>query len=259
MLDIDFTTVIFQIINFLILVVVLYFLLFKKIVKRAERRKLELDEMRRSTINNQDESARLKLELETAIENIDQKIEEAFNKAKNELEEIRNKVLEELQLEANEIFNQSHETIRHSQQQTLEEYQTHIIKSSLTISKEMLKKAVPEETHDALIKQINERILELGRTDIAQIETVRKSLSDREPILYIQTAKPLNKEQKTGLIRTFSALADRNIKLEIKQDEDLISGVQIRLGDYIIDNSLSGKLDEIGESTLEEWQRITTG
>ena len=256
MLDIDFTTVIFQIINFLILVVILYFLLFKKIVRRAELRRLELDEMRKNTIQNLEESEKLKTELQKAILDIDQRIEDAFDKAKNDLEETRNKVMDELKEEADQVLKRNHESVRLSQQQSFEEYHSEIIQSALSISKEMLKKIIPAETHDALIKQISERVLELGRKDVAQIETVRKSLTDREPILFIQTAKALNKDHQASLIRTFSALADRNVKLDIKLEEDLISGIRIRLGDYIIDNSLSSKLDEIGESASDEWQKI---
>lgn len=256
MLDIDLTTIIFQIVNFLILVVILYFLLFKKIIKRAEVRKSELDEMRLSTIKNQEESAHLKMELETALQDINQKIEDAFDKAKNDLEDIRLKVIDELREEAQNILYQSRESVALSQQQSIEEFHQEIIHSAISISKEMLRKTIPSEVHDVLIKQINERVMEMGRTDIAQIETVRKSLADREPILNILTAKPLSKDHQTSIIRTFSALADRNVKIDIKLQEELISGVQIRLGDYVIDNSISSKLDEIAESSSDDWQKI---
>ncbi len=258
MLDIDITTIIFQTINFLILVVVLYYLLFKKIIQRAEVRKRELEKIRNDMMNDLKEAERLKIDLELEINNIDTRIEEAFDQAKGKLEEIRNKVLDDVKEEAEQIFKQSRESVRMSQEQSIEDLHAEIIQSALTLSKNLLQKITTDEMHNLFIKEINDRVLELGRKEMSRIETIRKSLTDREPILFIQTARPLQKDQQAGIIRTFSALADRNVKLDIKQNDELICGLRIRLGDYIIDNSLLSKLEEIGESTASDWNNISS-
>ena len=259
MLELDFTTVIFQIINFLVMVVVLYYLLFRKIIQRAEVRKQELEKIRIDMLDDLKEAERLKMDLEMEIRNIDNRIEEAFDKAKNELEEIRNKVLDEVIEESNQILKQSRESVRLSQEQMFEDFRAEILATSMILSKNLLKKISTDEMHNFLIKEIDKRVLEMGRKEMSRIETIRKSLTDREPILFIQTAKPLLKEQQAGIIRTFSALADRNVKLDIKQDENLVCGIRIRLGDYIIDNTLSSKIEEIGEEAAREWEKNRSG
>ena len=250
MLDIDITTIIFQIINFLVLVVVLYYLLFRKIIQRAEIRKQEMEKIRKNMIDDLQNAERLKMDLELEIQNIDARIEEAFDKAKSDLEEIRNKVLDEVKGEAEQILRQSRESARMAQEQSMEDLQSKIVQSAVSMAENLLQKVASDEMHNQLIKEINDRVLELGRREMARIETIRKSLTDREPILFIETAKPLLKEQQAGIIRTFSALADRNVKLEIKHDENMICGIRIRLGDYIIDNSFQSKLEEMSESAL---------
>jgi F0F1-type ATP synthase membrane subunit b/b' len=259
MLDIDITTVIFQIINFLVLVVVLYYLLFRKIIQRAEVRKQELEKIRSDMLDDLKEAERLKMDLELEIGNIDTRIEEAFDKAKNELEEIRNKVLDEVKEESDQILKQSRESVRMSREQSIEDFRSDIITNSINLSRNLLKKISTDEMHNLFIKDINERVLEMGKKEMSRIETIRKSLKDREPILFIQTAKPLSKEQQAGIIRTFSALADQNVKLDIKQDQNLICGIRIRLSDYIIDNTLSSKIEEIGDEAAREWEKISSG
>ena len=85
-----------------------------------------------------------------------------------------------------------------------------------------------------------------------RVDTIRKSLGDREPVLEVHTAKPLSQEEKAKLMRTFSALADKNVKLELNIDPDLVAGLRVRLGDFIVDNSLATKLNEISENTTRQ-------
>lgn len=252
MLEIDFTTIIFQVINFLALVIALYFLLFRKIIHRAKVRKQELEMIQKSTMDDLQNAEKLKMDLELEIQNIDARIEESFDKAKSDLEEIRNKVLNDAKEQAEQILRQSFESLRMTQEQSKEDFRSEIVESAILISKNLLKKISSEELHTFLIKEINDRILDLGRKEMSRVAVIRESLSEREPILFIETAMPLHKDHQAGIIRNFSALADRNVKLDIKQVENLICGVRIRLGDYIFDNSLLSKLEEIGNSTIKE-------
>jgi len=252
MLDIDFTTVVFQIINFLVLVVILYFLLFKRIIQRAESRKAELDEMRQATLSNFKQSEDLRSELETSKEEFIKNLDKYISKAKSEIEVARYQVIGELKAEAEQIYRQSLEDTRLSQKHSIEGFQSGITEIALTISKRLLSASAPIELHENMINQITERVWELGKGEMRQVETIRRSLKDREPILSVITAKPLTKDQQGNIIRTFSALADKNIKLEIKLDENLISGLHVRLGDYIVENSLHAKLEEIKGSVLDD-------
>jgi len=252
MLEIDITTIIFQIINFLVLVAALYFLLFRNIINRAESRKQEMEKIRREILNDLKNAERMKNDMELEIQNIDARIEEAFNKAKNDLEEIRNQVLNETREQAEQTLKQSHESYRLAKEQSIEDLQDEIIKTSLNLSKTLLQKVSSEEMHEFLVKEINDRVLEFGRKEMSRVQTIRTSLTDREPVLFIETPKPLDKNMQASIIRNFSALADRNVRLDISQDASLICGVRVRLGDYIIDNSLKSKLNEMDELTISE-------
>ena len=256
MLDIDLTTVIFQVANFLILVVLLYFLLFKKILKRAENRKEELNQIRLTAEENLVESENMRSELENAINNFNINLEERISSAKSELEVTRQQMISEVKAEAEQIFLQTQDDVNLAQKQSLENFHLRIIEVALELSKKLLAGSTTVEIHENLIKQIIESVWEKGKKEMRQVETIRKSLANREPTLFVTTAQPINKELQGNIVRTFSALADKNINLEINQDVSLISGARIRLGDYIVENSLASKIAEIKDSVSEELKTL---
>jgi len=252
MLELDPVTILFQIINFAILAAVLYFLLFKKMIKKAEVRNQEAEAIRQETLENLEESKRLRTEADYYLNNIHQKIDEYIEKAKIEIEKNRSEVLEATKLEAEEIYKQRKEDTIRTQKRTIEKFQKEILNTIMTVSQQTLQLTTPEEIHHLLIKQMNERVWDLGKNEMRRVDTIRKSMADREPVLEIKAAKPLNQEEKAQIIRTFSALADRNVKLDLKIDESLVSGVRVRLGDFIVDNSFSSKLQEISDNTMQQ-------
>jgi F-type H+-transporting ATPase subunit b len=252
MLEIDLVTILFQIINFVVLAAALYFLLFKRMIKKANQRKQEAEVVRQESLQNLEESRKLRIEAEDYLSNISQKVDEHIEKAKLEIEQHREQVLQLTKEEADEIYKQRKEDTIRTQKRTVEKFRKEILDTIVEVSQQTLQLTTPDEIHHLLIKQMNERVWDLGKSEMRRVETIRKSLSDREPILEIRTAKPLTREEKAQVIRTFSALADKNVKLELDTDPDLVAGLRVRLGDFIVDNSLAAKLNEISENTLQQ-------
>ena len=74
--------------------------------------------------------------------------------------------------------------------------------------------------------------------------------------MYVTTAYELTPDQQRMLVRTFSALANRNVSVEIEIDPSLVMGARIRIGDMIVENSVASRLsdlrDEVREK-LDDW------
>jgi F0F1-type ATP synthase delta subunit len=88
-----------------------------------------------------------------------------------------------------------------------------------------------------------------------QVRTIRDSLAERTPTVHVTSAKELTPEQQRALVRTFSALADSNVNMQIEVDPNLISGIRVRIVDLIIENTLDMELDALRDEvvkTLEE-------
>lgn len=252
MLNINLTTILFQAINFIVLVIILYFLLFKKLLIKAHQRKENLKRIEQAAINNFKESEKEKLILQEQQENVQSQIDERIAQAKSELEASHNQTIEAIKAEAGKIIKQALESAESEQKRSIEKFNDELTTAVIEIVKQILYKYSPKVIHNSLVQQTNERIWELGKKEMGRVETIRRSLKDREPVLSVETAFPLSKEQQANIVRTFSALADKNIKLDTILQKELGSGVRIRLGDFIINNSFDALLDEIKkEASIE--------
>jgi F-type H+-transporting ATPase subunit b len=251
MLDIDLTTILAEIINFLVTAVALYFLLFKPTIKRIEERSQEKEQMLLNAKEKEKEAEEKLTRIEDRLANIDKEIEarleEAYQKAQAESEAL----LQETQKEAEKIIKDAEKEAEKRQRLEMEELEQELVQTILNISSQVLSKTTPEKTHEMLIEELNKEIWDMGKSDMPQVRTIRDSLAERRPTVNVVSAKELTPEQQRSLVRTFSALADRNVNMEIEINPELIAGIRIRMGDLVVENNLATELAELRSEVIE--------
>jgi F-type H+-transporting ATPase subunit b len=117
----------------------------------------------------------------------------------------------------------------------------------------------PEQVHHSLVEQLTDRIWEMGRKEMEQVETLRRSLGDRPSTVYITSARDLSKEEQRELVRTFSAVADRNMSVDLEVDPALAAGLRVRIGDMVVDNSLAKQVSELHGQIAEALEDVARG
>ena len=129
------------------------------------------------------------------------------------------------------------------------------IRTTLLIAMALLESTAIYVLLVVLVEELNERVWEMGRGEMRQVEMLRRSLGERRPTVHVTAARPLSKEQQRDLVQTFGALADRTVSVKLEIDSALAAGVRVRLGDMIVENSVAQQLedlrDEIGEALRE--------
>lgn len=83
--------------------------------------------------------------------------------------------------------------------------------------------------------------MNLGRL-IAEKNNVAKA--------HVRTARPLPAEAQQKLKDKLKAFAGKNIELDIKEDPEILGGVIVRLGDWVLDSSLRGQLKQLKENII---------
>jgi len=245
MLDIDLVTILAETLNFLVIVVVLYFLLFKPTMKRIEKRAKEKNALLQQAEENEKQAEEKLTTIEERLSNIDSEIEERLQEAYQKAQEESESLLEETGREAERILKEAENEAAKRQKQEIDQLQDELVDTILDICGEVLKKTTPDAVHDNHIDDLNSEIWELGKNDMRQVRAIRDSLAEREPTVFITSAKELTPEQQRALIRTFSALADSNVNMEIEINPDLIAGIRVRMGDLVVDNTLAIELAEL--------------
>ena len=251
MLQIDIPTIVFEIINYLVLSVLLYFLLFRRVMERVRQR---AEEKRRimAEIREERESAReIRNELESRLERLHEEVDEILSDAQEKMEEERKKILQSAREEAERILETARSEAEQLQRRTMEEHQDQLLDVIMEVCADILRQITPDECNDRLFQDINNRIWELGKKEMDLVDVIRRSFGERSPTINVETAKKLSTEQKRKLAKTLSALIDRDVDLELTIDPQLALGMRIRLGDLVINNSIASELDQMRESISE--------
>jgi F-type H+-transporting ATPase subunit b len=251
MLSPDLTTVVFQIINFLVLAGLLYLLFFKPVMRKVRTRMAEKERLTAQLLEDQAEAARLRAQAEQRLSDLDDESARIISEAHEQAEMERVAVLRQAQEEVEHLLVEAQMDAYRIREQTLDEFHDQLLDTILEISGRAIERVAPSELHDAMVRQLNERIRGLGSREISRVEAFRRSLGGRTPTVTITSARPLSPELQGLLVRTFSALADRTPRLELRTDPALALGLHVRVGDMRVDNSIAGHLEGVRASVSQ--------
>ena len=65
---------------------------------------------------------------------------------------------------------------------------------------------------------------------------------------HVRTAKPLSPDELKTLAAKLKNFSGKEIELDVKEDPELIGGIAVKIGDWVLDSSLRGQLRRMKES-----------
>lgn len=244
-------TVLFEILNFLVLAWLLNRFVFKPTMLRIKQRAAEKAELVRQMEEEREAIRTLRVELSERLAGIDGEAHEVMARARDDSEAERLVALQEAQAEVERLLAEGHADAYRVRQQALGEFEEELVHTVLHIAGAVSAQLANDEMQTRFVKQLTDRVWEMGRSEMTRVENFRRSLGERTPTAYVRTARPLVPESQALLARTFSALADRNVNLDIKVDPALAVGLQLRLGDIMLDASVAGELESLRAGVRE--------
>ena len=251
MLDLDISTILWQIFNFLIFAGLLYYFLFRPMSARIKAVAAEKEQLQQELLADREAAAALRMELDARMESTEEEAARIIEAAKDQAELDRVALMQEVQAEVEHILTEAQVGAYRLRRQSVNEFHEDLLNAVLDVSALTIGRVSPEPLQDALLKQLNDSVWELGRTDMQRVELLRRSLGARTPVVIARAAKPLTAEQQGQLVRTFTALADRNITLDLAVEPALGLGMSVRIGDLVLDNTIAGKLSVLQEDVME--------
>ena len=256
MLDLDLSTIIWEILNFLVLTVVLYFLVFKPMTRRAEERAIEKAALK-AALQRDQMDAQLRLEeLDERLLNLDEEIEKITDQAYLNSQIQQKGLLEATRVEAESIMMEAVGEARKEQEVDIKRLQNNLVETVIKISNETLREITPAQVHDQLIEEMTRNIWNMGRTDMRMVQNIRESLETRIPTVEIEVPRELTNEQQMKLINTFNALADKEVELEVSIRPELVSGIRARVGDIVLDNTIHAHLESLRNEISEKLETL---
>lgn len=251
MLELDVFTILWQIFNFLVFAGLLYHFLFRPVSARIRAVAAEKEQLQLELLADREAAAALRVELETRMEGTEEEAARMIEEAKNRAELDRVALMQEVQAEVEHILTEAQVDAYRLKRQSVDEFHEDLLRAVLDVSALAVGRVASESLQEALLKQLNDSVWELGRADMQRVELLRRSLGARTPVVIARVARSLTAEQQGQLVRTFTALADRNITLDLKVEPALGLGMRVRIGDLMLDNTIAGKLDVLHEEVMD--------
>ena len=84
--------------------------------------------------------------------------------------------------------------------------------------------------------------------DIAALFEIQRREAENTVQAQLVTAYPASEPQKDAVIAALKKRLERDIELQCSTDSSLLGGAIIRAGDLVIDGSVRGKLDRLGNA-----------
>lgn len=256
MLDLDLSTIIWEILNFLALTVILYFLVFKPMARRAEERAIEKAALKAALQRDQMDAQQRLEELDKRLINLDEEIERITDQAYLNSQIQQKDLLEATHQEAEFIMMEAVAEARKEQEVDIKRLQSNLVETVIKISNDTLRAVTPDQVHEQLIEEMTRNIWNMGRTDMRMVQNIRESLEERIPTVELEVPRNLTTEQQMKLINTFNALTDKEVELEVKVRPELVSGIRARVGDIVLDNTVNAHLESLRDEISQKLETL---
>ena len=227
--------VLIQVTTFVLIILFLRWLLYSH-VSRALRRLKQLNQENLEKENAlKEELERAKRDAEREVKEGQRKAEEIRRQAREEAEKDREEIVSHARKEAKRLINEAtRECQRKETELTLETQE-----KSVYLATDMIKNIFTEKGQENLqVQLIDELIGEIERLERGKVKAEGKKAE-------VVCAYPLEKAQKKKLIDILSSKLNRPIAVTENVDQEIVAGLIIRLGGFVIDGSIKNKLKKI--------------
>ncbi|MBS1250025.1 MAG: ATP synthase subunit delta [Chloroflexi bacterium] len=238
-----------QIVNFLILFVALRFLLWKPIMKNLDetlaRRKKEKAEIEAI----EETRASIQAEKERVLEVANQKAQQMLAKARQESTELKMEAEEKGERRAESIIEEAREQAKESRNRILGEARDNIAAMVSIATRKIVSTTINEEQHRELMASFFSNIEE-GQFDILPQDLDPESLP-KDVLVTVTSAVPLTEEEQKTIQRELAKRLGEDFNLSYQVQPEILGGVVVQVGDYVLDDSVAWKLEELQKTLVK--------
>jgi len=253
-MQIDWFTVIAQIVNFVILILLLKYFLYDKIMDALKKREEKISSQLKNAKNKNEEAEEKRQKYEKLRDELEDEKEEAFEEAKKKADEQKKEMVNEARKKVEDKRKEWEKELESQKNEIIEEVRKLISREALAITKKALKEIADENLEDKIILKFSEKIYGLS-TD--QKEKFKDSLKEAGKQIKIISSFELSKSFKDKLNEMIGENFYKTAEIQYSIDEKIISGIELKIenrklswnfNDYL--NELDQKFEEILENNL---------
>jgi F-type H+-transporting ATPase subunit b len=238
-LELSWSTFVLEIINFLILVWILKHFFYQPVLNVIARRRAGIEKALADAEALHAEAEKLRERYEGRLAEWDQERQQAREALARELGAERARKMAELQT----ALEQEREKERVAEARRQADVRRKIEETALVqaarFATRLLEQAAGPDTEARLVKQVADQLTQLPADRIA---TLRNSYGKTLDVIVVVSAVPLPDDQRQRLEQALATVTSPNIPLRFEQNSELLAGVRITIGAWVLGANLRDEL-----------------
>ena len=244
-MELDWTTFILELINFLVLIWILNRFLYRPVMNVIAQRKAAIQKTLSEAEAVRSDAKALQTQYENRLTQWEQEREKARAQLRDEISAERVRLLEDLRTE----LDQERKKDAAVEQRRMKDFRveaetTAILQGGMFASRLLSRLGGPELER----KIIDLVIQDLSQLSDDQVQGIRSAPATARLLMQITSAYPLDKAQREVLSQACRTLAGREVTCEFLEDKNLVAGLRITVGSLVFRANLQDELSFFAES-----------
>lgn len=230
-----FWTLLFQIINFAVLLFILKRVLYKPVKEIIEKRRNIIEKNISEAEKIKEEAMEIHARNQQEMEKLKELKRELTDKMKEEVEAERGVILADAEKEAEKLLEKKQVLFDTEKRRSEAELKSQSLEIVETFCTRLLRDISNEDLHRALFTKFKAEIPRFT-------EDIKNAYGDNEIKIELLSAYPLSEADMKEIENEFTTRLNKKVSLEPVLDADLIGGLKIRALDKVYDASLKGQI-----------------
>ncbi len=242
-MELDWSTFLLQIINFLVLVWILNRFLYKPVMKVIAQRKAAVEKTLADSERARADARALQTQYETRLTEWEREKDKARAQLREDLEAERHRLMAALRAE----LDQERQAAAVREQRRLAELAQRADQAALEQGGRFVAKLLSGLAGPELEAKIVELMLsEMAQLPEEQLAAIRSALP-QDTSVRVVTAYPLSQSLRESLAQMVRRLAGGELRCEYSNDPDLIAGVRVSFGGWVLRANLQDEMKWFSE------------
>jgi F-type H+-transporting ATPase subunit b len=247
-MELNWSTFVLEIINFLVLVWILKRFLYNPIKKTILQRKEAIQKDVKDADNKRKEATELKQQYENRLIEWEKEKEKQKTAFLKEMENERKKKIEDLKTTLKKEREENKAREKQQIAETVHEKEQKSIEHAMSLVSQLLAQFASSELENKIINLFIEKLKHLPKE---KISSINEKIAEHKKAL-IQTAFALKKTQKNKLISAFEKILINKCTFSFKQNQELLAGIYAELGPLILHLNLRDELQFFNTKIFHE-------
>lgn len=244
-MELNWSTFVLEIVNFLILVWILTRFLYKPVLTAIAERKASIDATRLASEQARTEADALRRQYESRLEDWEREKERARSQLVEDLAAERARSMAALRLQ----LDQERERARVVEERRVHEAMQRAEEAAIMRGGQFVARLLSRLAGPELEANIIDLVLaDLQNLSDDRLQAIRTDVAGEAALLKVTSAFPLAPAQRESLIGAIGRLAGRDMPCEFVEDKSLLAGVRISVGPWLLRADLQGEVGFFAEA-----------